>query len=628
MTKSCRSLSLASILIVALSACSLEGDDVDGVWVGVDPENVEAGVGEDVTFSSRLSGTLDSRVLWEVVEPAGGTVDASGRYTAPPSPGEYHVKVSALANPAAYAVASVTVTTGTSGTATGTGTCAAEPLRPSGTTYYYCDCAAGSAAGCVPGSDSNPGTSPAAPRRTGFKSRFATMGGGDTVALCRGGSFPNDSAVTRNANCRATATCDMRDYTPSARPEWASDQTKRPILVGGRIGYFPDNGTHYEGFRFLNLASTGSGEGSGVFYVAGDVTDGDICNVHIHDGVLGLYWADPVNGAPITKRWKLRHSRFERLTSQGILGGCTDCVVDRNYFANDSFGANTYFDHPLYVSAPSGYRIDRMKITNNEVHGCRPGTTMGTILLVVHGEHEDLLIENNLIQCDNPVGVSPNQWGIGLNNGGYPSSVKQGYTRTIIRRNRIIGQVGHGIELSQAPDSLVEANVIQMTPASSASSGIHTAAYTRRSGSLDALNERITFRNNTISFPFVANQWEQYGIHIGSEGSGYVVTNNAVHYSGGLSRCFSYPLASSAYSTLSNNACNGTWGTGYDSNRVTFSGSPFVSGTDFTPAAGSPLVDAGASTSYSSQAIGSQSWSATDTGRMRDGSPDIGAYER
>jgi hypothetical protein len=466
------------------------------------------------------------------------------------------------------------------------------------------------------------------------------MAAGDTVALCRGGSLTTDAFNMRNANCTAGSTCDLRDYTPAAHPEWANDQSKRPILVGDRIGYFPDNGSHYEGFRFFNVASSGSTNGQGVFYIAGDMTDGDICNVHIHDGVLGVYFADPNSGNPISKRWTLRNSQFERLTSQGVLGGCTDCTVDSNYFANDSFGASTYFDHPLYISAASGYRIDRMKVTNNEVHACRPGTTTGTIMLVVHGEHEDLLIENNLLQCDNPSGVTPNQWGIGLNNGGYPTNVTQSYARVIIRGNRIVGQVGFGIEVSQSPDAVIENNVIIMSSVAGSSAGIHLGEYAQRGASLDALNTRVTIRNNTVHFPYAETGWEQYGIMVGTEGVGHIVTNNVVYYAGGLTQCFYFPLSAGSYSMLSNNACNGTWGTTLDANRFAFTGSPFVGSGDYRLAAGSALVNAGTTATtctvkgaagspcYSPTTPGSITWDPAATAGTRSPPVDIGAYER
>jgi hypothetical protein len=139
------------------------------------------------------------------------------------------------------------------------------------------------------------------------------------------------------------------------------------------------------------------------------------------------------------------------------------------------------------------------------------------------------------------------------------------------------------------------------------------------------VNDQITIRNNTVYAPSSSHT----GIAVMREGTGHVVTNNVVYYGGPAGDCFSLTLASSAYALLAANACNGNWGTSLDSGRVVLTGSPFVAaGQDFTPAAGSPLVNAGTTANHSTAAIGSVDWSAADTGRTRDGQPDIGAHER
>jgi hypothetical protein len=139
------------------------------------------------------------------------------------------------------------------------------------------------------------------------------------------------------------------------------------------------------------------------------------------------------------------------------------------------------------------------------------------------------------------------------------------------------------------------------------------------------VNDRIAIRNNTISAPSSVHT----GITVMREGSGHVVTNNVVYDGGAARQCFSFPLPASAYALLSSNACTGAWGTSLDSNRVVLTGSPFVAaGTDFTPAAGSPLRDAGTSASYASETVGTIDWDPEDVGITRTLPPDIGAHER
>ena len=56
------------------------------------------------------ASVLDGGVIWEVLEPGGGTVDAAGRYTAPGTPGTYHLRATSRAEPTRSAVVAVEVT--------------------------------------------------------------------------------------------------------------------------------------------------------------------------------------------------------------------------------------------------------------------------------------------------------------------------------------------------------------------------------------------------------------------------------------------------------------------------------------------------------------------------------------
>jgi len=502
------------------------------------------------------------------------------------------------------------------------GLCASESMRATGTTYYYCDCGTGADPACVVGNDANPGTNSSAPRRTGWKSRATTMVAGSTVALCRGGSHAGDGNNTENTSCSASSTCDVRDYTPAAHPEWATDQTKRPIISGGRLVYLPNNHPS-SGFRYLNLQMADSFTGQGAAYVEIGSADIDICNVYFRDSDMGIYFSEP-SGARVT----VRQSQFANL-SMGVLGGCDDCLVEDNFFASSAGGGTGVFDHPVYLGGASL----RMKVRNNEIHGCPVGMSTGTVSIVVHGEHEDLEITNNLIQCDNP-GDFPNQWGIQVG-GGY--STAEHFRRSIVRRNRVLGH-SRGIALDSAPNSLVEGNLVVQTSTGSIQEGI-SVNRDGGGGGGDEDGAGVTVRNNTIFFPGPPNWGVAFGID--HAGTGHNATNNAVFYAGTGDLCFVYQQSAGSYSVLSHNACNSTWGTTYDTNRVVLSSSPFVSApTDFTPALGSPLVNAGTSSStctvlgtaaspcYAPTAIGSVTWSPIDAGVARIGGPDVGAYDR
>jgi len=80
---------------------------VQNVVIAQGPDNLL--VGTSYAFSASLVG-LGGGVAWSVREgPAGGTIDASGHYTAPATPGTYHVVAASTAVPAITAAAAVPV---------------------------------------------------------------------------------------------------------------------------------------------------------------------------------------------------------------------------------------------------------------------------------------------------------------------------------------------------------------------------------------------------------------------------------------------------------------------------------------------------------------------------------------
>ena len=54
--------------------------------VQVVPPAAVVAPGGSVPFTATVTGTIDTRVTWKVVEAAGGTVDASGAYDRMPDP--------------------------------------------------------------------------------------------------------------------------------------------------------------------------------------------------------------------------------------------------------------------------------------------------------------------------------------------------------------------------------------------------------------------------------------------------------------------------------------------------------------------------------------------------------------
>jgi hypothetical protein len=103
MTRRLAVVSLVSVLLLAACGGSTGSPPADalpsgqGVVVQTVPSDVDLEPGQTVNLSARVTGAADGSVTWTVVEPAGGTVDSTGAYTAPATEGTYHVVASSAA---------------------------------------------------------------------------------------------------------------------------------------------------------------------------------------------------------------------------------------------------------------------------------------------------------------------------------------------------------------------------------------------------------------------------------------------------------------------------------------------------------------------------------------------------
>ena len=82
---------LAALLAAACGGGSGGGTDPT-VVVMTAPADTSVQPGGLLKFTVRVTGASDATVTWSVDEPGGGTIDASGFYTAPSAEGTYHVR--------------------------------------------------------------------------------------------------------------------------------------------------------------------------------------------------------------------------------------------------------------------------------------------------------------------------------------------------------------------------------------------------------------------------------------------------------------------------------------------------------------------------------------------------------
>jgi hypothetical protein len=98
-------------LIIDCSIGTLCPGSIPTANVYIGPSTVTLGPGGSQRFSATVVGTdvTNNAVTWSVEESAGGTIDASGLYTAPSAAGTFHVRATSVAAPTSYGLATVTV---------------------------------------------------------------------------------------------------------------------------------------------------------------------------------------------------------------------------------------------------------------------------------------------------------------------------------------------------------------------------------------------------------------------------------------------------------------------------------------------------------------------------------------
>ncbi len=99
------------ILLVACGSSTPPPPPAPVVAVVISPTTATLVVNGTQTFSATVSGNANTSATWTVTEgAAGGTITAGGVYTAPATPGTYHVVATSVADGTKSATATVTVT--------------------------------------------------------------------------------------------------------------------------------------------------------------------------------------------------------------------------------------------------------------------------------------------------------------------------------------------------------------------------------------------------------------------------------------------------------------------------------------------------------------------------------------
>jgi hypothetical protein len=508
-----------------------------------------------------------------------------------------------------------------------------------GLDYHVCDCDLGADADCIPGDDSNLGTDPAAPWQTFEKARieFASLSGGDSIRFCQGGSFDLASYNGRwnNYNCSAASPCTVTNY----QPPWASGNEALPLLrktAAGR-GFNLESGgnaVQNSGYIFENLylfctvCDLGTSV-TGVF-LYNDIDDVIIRNMYFDNFTVGVQLAgsnacdgsDP-NCNAHNDRLTIENSTFINNHRTGFIGGGNGLVIENSYFENNGYmtpGGAT--GHHIYLSGSQSPTSGTIIRGNELYRNALLNGACDASSLAAHGEHHDLIIEDNLVRED--LGFANRRcWGISVS----PAyAVAERFENVIIRRNRVINVGNVSIGLASCVNCLVENNVVIQQQDFT---GIGIAVPNRTRSAEDAVGNNVTVRNNSILFTDRGT-----GIQLNTEGTNHTIVSNAIRYTGSNTgwNCLRANLPASSYTAINNNVCGfsvGEWADGVGNLAAWQSigwglnsqaGNPgFTSSINLSPVSGSsPIVNAGHPSLSSVMDINNVT---------RDSWPDVGAYE-
>lgn len=552
--------------------------------------------------------------------------------------------------------------------------CAAE-AEPTSGVVYVCNCDTGADADCAvnntAASDSNPGTSKSAPKKTwtAALTAYGTLGAGGTVALCKGGRWTGltGGALPANANCTAGAPCRFREYTPT----WAG--TSPPTLVSSGTSRLLSIYAAVAGLRILNLRMTGQDAGlqnggSAIFlYPETTVTNAEVCNVTF-DGFSTAIDSELQAAGNQPSQLHIRGSRFLNNCTNGILGYFQNSDIDGNYFDNNGhalcgsyilpYGPTT---HSVYLSGAAtplaNVRFINNEIYRNAIYPAGSGYVQGSPVKI-KGAGTNVRVENNLIDMT-PGSPSYPDTVTAMSMDNDADTTKAGFTDVVIARNRIKGTRGLMIAVSSTTNLVIENNLIAMDGSTIYDSPIKLSHKTPESRATAGV-----VRNNTIYFSGTSDGASFGGaisVAAATSGAGNIVTGNSVTIGGGTGgSCFRVGDAAKV-AFMDNNHCYGaagfatvnestdlsyaTWRSTYpafDANSTTAAASFVAAPTDLTPSPGDTALAGKASTlstctvlgianqpCTSGLAIDSPTWSPTATAKTRTGSPfDIGAMER
>ena len=220
---------------------------------------------------------------------------------------------------------------------------AAFSASSTGQALYFSDCQAGAAIGCLPGSNSNPGTE-AAPKQNLAGIDVNALPAGTSLLFARGGSWVVGITTFENMNTSAAAPLTLDAYGSGPAPLITTHNNSiAPFELGGRYNNTSNDG----GYVFRNLRLNGAGTSAWGFWLSGNVRDVVIENVEITGFQIAIH--SQARAPHGVNNLRIRNNSIVRNSDMGILGSFSNTVIEGNLIEANNFRGSG-FSHGTYLS--------------------------------------------------------------------------------------------------------------------------------------------------------------------------------------------------------------------------------------------------------------------------------------
>lgn len=360
-----------------------------------------------------------------------------------------------------------------------TGTCTPidnPPPPPTGTALHFSDCQPGAAPGCVPGSNSNPGTQ-AAPKQNLAGINLNTLPPG-SLLFNRGGAWVQSLTILENTRTNAAAPLVFDAYGSGPLPlfQVPTGYTGNMFNLGGNWNNTSNDG----GYTFRNIKFDGRGTADWGFWFVHTVRDVVIENSEITGFRIGINSND--SDAHGVTGVTLRNNHIHHNRSMGLLGHYNNMLIEGNLIEANNFSGSG-FDHGTYIGGGNNITVRNNRyLRNSTVNGVCQGGNM-----TFHGQIDGLLIEGNRIEQDAAAGGC---WLVSITTG-YTSA--EWFRNAVVRNNKMINGGNNSMVAQAAPGIVVEDNVAINTRATNQVSFNIGGGV----GAGDTLDANAVVRNNT-----------------------------------------------------------------------------------------------------------------------------------